>query len=389
MPQTSDLFFRLLRAELTGVPAKLTSGEVDGETAAALFRLSVSQDLGYMVGAALKKADAFPAGETGERFRGEMNKAVFRCVQLQQELENAGGILEKAEISCLPLKGAVLRVLYPAPQMRTSSDVDILVRRQDFDRALALFEGLGYTVTERWLHDVSLRSPAGVSLELHFSLFEDGGKWERMTDRVWESALPAEKAPRTQYVMSHEWFTVYHTAHMAKHFVHGGCGVRPVMDLWVMARQMPCDPEALKVLLDEYGLADFYAGATRLAGVWFDGNPSDPLTDTMQSYLLSSGLYGRADNRAAISRAKAGGGIRWFAGRLFVPYGQLAKQYPGLRKHPALFPAYQVRRWFSALSGGGFRRAKTEVNAALGEKERAQSIGKMLSELRLGDSDLI
>ena len=65
--------------------------------------------------------------ELGAKAKKIQVSSVFRIQGLEFELGRICGALEKAEIDFIPLKGSVLRNLYPEPWMRTSADIDILV----------------------------------------------------------------------------------------------------------------------------------------------------------------------------------------------------------------------------------------------------------------------
>ena len=67
----------------------------------------------------------------------------------------------------LPWKGAVFCKYYPEEWMRTSCDIDVLVRRDGLDGAVAwLTKRYGYVEKERATHDVSLYSMTGIHVEL-------------------------------------------------------------------------------------------------------------------------------------------------------------------------------------------------------------------------------
>ena len=77
--------------------------------------------------------------------------------------------------------------------MRTSSDIDILVKMEDLERAVALVkEKLSYEEKgPRLRHDASLISPSGVHFELHFSILEGIAALDR--EKISEVASLREK----------------------------------------------------------------------------------------------------------------------------------------------------------------------------------------------------
>ena len=71
--------------------------------------------------------------------------------------------------------------------MRTSCDIDILVREQDIDTAAqAIGEKLGYRYESKNYHDISLKSESGVHLELHFSLKENEENIDGLLSDCWQ-----------------------------------------------------------------------------------------------------------------------------------------------------------------------------------------------------------
>lgn len=383
--QKTQTLFPLLRCAICG--AKLTEEERNSfspELLSELLALAEKHDLGHLLAYSLKQNGLIPEGnkeiETG------IFKAVFRYERLNYEYERLCAALEEAKIPFLPLKGSFLRKYYPEPWMRTSCDIDILVHREDLERAIAyLTENLQYVETERATHDVSLYSPQNVHLELHFDLVEEG-RAKNATDvlsSVWEN-LSLREGSAYFYEMSDAFFYFYHIAHMAKHFETGGCGIRPFLDLWILDGIEGADKAARDALLEQGGLLQFAEAARRLSEVWFGACEHDGLTEQMQAFLLHGGVYGSTDNRVALNQRKQGGRLGYFFSRLFVTRERLQRYYPVLKKHPWLMPAMQVRRWFMLLKPDVAAMAKSEMrsNANL-EKSKADAMNDLLNKIGL------
>ena len=121
-----------------------------------------------------------------------MFSELYRYLLFNYEYMRLCDTLETAKIDHLPLKGSIIREYYPESWMRTSCDIDILVHEQDLDRAVqTLCETLGYhTEGEREYHDISLFSPSGIHLELHFNILENTERIDGLLSRVWEFSKP-------------------------------------------------------------------------------------------------------------------------------------------------------------------------------------------------------
>lgn len=68
------------------------------------------------------------------------NKDLRKFVLHNDALQKIEAALNEEQIPYIPLKGSVLRNLYPAPEMRTSCDIDVLVHEEDIERAVAVIE---------------------------------------------------------------------------------------------------------------------------------------------------------------------------------------------------------------------------------------------------------
>ena len=75
----------------------------------------------------------------------------------------------------------------------------------------------------------------------------------------------------------------------------------------------------------------------------------------------------------------------YFSHRIFLPAEELKKNYPGAKAHPALIPAYQVKRWIAALRRDR-KRFRKELKYANGlSLEKIKEIGEMIDSLNIRD----
>ena len=359
---------RLLRAELCGETAE----RVDVSDFRSLYSLSKHHDLAHVVGRALRRGGAVLDAELTQKFQKQETISAFRYMRSEHNLERACAALENAGIRHMPLKGSVIRAYYPAPEMRTSCDIDILVDESELERAIAVFrDGLHFEIGQKDYHDVSIFSDDGVHIELHFNLIDEDPKIDPFFADIWEHSVPVSDT-KHRFVMNHEYFVFYCIAHMAKHVRNGGCGIRPFMDLWICERKMGYDRKAVETLLHECGLARFGEAAFHLTEVWFGEEEHTALTAELESYILGGGVYGTMENKVGMSQAKREGKLRYALHRIFLPRRQLAIAYPKVEKHGILLPYYQVKRWFRILFGGSRKNAVRELkySSSLTEETR-------------------
>jgi hypothetical protein len=171
---------------------------------------------------------------------------------------------------------------------------------------------------------------------------------------------------------------------MAKHFETGGCGIRPFIDLKILASLDAACRAEREALLEKGGLLQFALAAQRLAGVWFDGEEPDEVSLQMQDFILNGGVYGTASNRVALQQKEKGGRFRYLLSRVFVPYAKLKRYYPILERHPYLMPIMQIRRWLMLLRPDvrGMARREMQTNYNI-DKEKAEEMNLFLKEIGL------
>ncbi len=376
--RTIQILFALLRSAICGT--KLTEEEnklYSPELLSDLIKLSSKHDVVHLLVLGLKQNELIP------KERGDIEQyifqAVYRCERSTYEYDHLCAALEKAQIPFLPLKGSVIRKYYPEPWMRTSCDIDVLVRENDLQRAVScLSNNLAYRSEAQNSHDVSMFSQSGVHIELHYDLVEDGraNNSSEILKNVWDMS-----AVRDGYAfwheMSDELFYFYHIAHMAKHLEIGGCGIRPFIDLWILDRVQGADEGKRNELLRRGNLLKFAETARRLSQIWFENERYDNVSQQMEEYILRGGVYGSHKNRIIVQQQKEGGRIRYALSRIFIPYDVIKFQYPILQKHRWLTPFMEVRRWFKLVFRGRAKRSFNELkfsqklSAEQAEKTRA------------------
>ncbi len=326
-----------------------------------LFKLSKKHDLAHLIGAALKTVDLQMDEDLQQAFDRAINTAVLRYVKINYDIETMIRALEHAKIRFLPLKGSVIRKYYKEPWLRTSCDIDFLVAEADLERAKEIFVNeLHYTYESAWNYEVSFVTPSKTHIELHHVLSDDDNAINAVLAEVWERSAPRE-GYSFYYEMSDEMYYFYHIAHMVKHFVNGGCGIRPFLDIWVLNHGAPLDREKREALLQRAGLLQFAKAAEQLADVWVDGAPHTALTEALEQFILTGGTYGTVENRVAVQQVMTGGKTSYILSRIFLPYDQLKLTFPALEKRKWLYPFYQVKRWFRLFGKGKAKRSMNEV----------------------------
>lgn len=344
--------------------------------------VSKRHDIAHLVSDALLKSGIVSDNEKVTRFLAEERKfAVYRETQMSYAFEKISGILAENGIDYIPLKGIVMRGLYPEPWMRTSCDLDILIREEDVKKATkALIDGGLTTDGKKNYHDIHFYY-GQVHLELHFSICEHNKQLDKGLSQVWDYS---KKVTDFEYREIPEYYAFHHVAHMAYHLLSGGCGVRPFIDLWLLKEKNYYDEEKLFPLLEQCALVGFYRAACRLSEIWMNGGEYDDLTAKMEEYILSGGVYGSECNANSVGAASCKGKRRYLLKIAFPPYETMCLIYPSLKKHKILLPFCYVRRVFAKVFGKDRKLVKKKIRGTISQSEdKIALVSDLLKDLDL------
>lgn len=336
-----------------------------------LYQLANKHDVQSMVSISLQNLGY----SVNEKFKKSEIMSFYRAEQQRFELNAFSKVLNEYKIPFILLKGSVINKYYPQDYMRTSRDIDVLVYEHDILKIFNLLtDKLSYTSKmDSNDHHRSMKTPSGMRIEFHYSLSDD---------KVLPVANAFENAMLVDgnLVLDDIMFFTYHIIHMAGHFKSGGCGIRSIMDLWVMQHKMKLnfDFEILKSI----NLEKFAKAMLKLSDVWFgDENgivqEHDKLTKCLQEFIISGGSFGNVENAVTISRGSKSS-FKHIFNRFFLPYSVMKKKYPILKKAPVLLPVFWFIRLFASLLKGRSKKIINEINTNKNISNSMIDIGEFL-----------
>lgn len=335
-----------------------------------LYVLSSIHDIAHLVALAFKDEEMH-AKSVYSNFNKHMMKAIYRDTARDIALRETVSVLEQACIMHIPLKGAVIKDYYPESWMRTSCDIDILVKQDDIEKATEALLNAGFSrMKDSSTHDINFYSPNKFHIELHFTLSQDCkilSSDEVLAD-IWEH-INLKKGFSYCYEIEPEMFILYNIAHMARHFLKGGCGVRAFIDIWLITTKMPFNTEKLNILLKKAGLYEFWQASVELSKMWFENKKCDDNTQKFGDFIIKGGVYGSVSNSAEISAVNGVDKLHTFLSILILPRKNLEVLYPKLKEKPYLYAFYQVKRWFRVFN----KQKRKKVNVIVGERGKVSS----------------
>ena len=274
-------------------------------------------------------------------------KQILLGERQQKQLEMLLACFRENSIRILPLKGIILRKLYPKPEMRWMGDADILICQEQYPLIKRILKAQGYALAGQTDHEIAWHHPH-LRLELHTRLVP--GRNQILHDYFGDGWQRAHQKKDHVYAMSPEDTLVFLVAHAAKHYTAGGIGIRQFVDLWLFARangqmdQAYIHRELAKIHLDK-----FYACAVQMLRVWFEDVPGDATSLEMTRFIFESGCYGTHNNHVVAQRVKNKSKVRRILSACFPGYGEMKLRYPWLGRWPVLLPVTWLIRGVNIL----------------------------------------
>ena len=352
----TEIFYSVLNEIEDGseIASKLTP-----EALTAVCRLAKKHDLLHVVAGFVSNCGIEAEPKLQSALHRELMTSVYRCEQMKHTLEEICNAFEEARIPYIPLKGSVLRGYYPYESLRTSCDIDVLIHPEDLQSAVDCLTAKGYRYEKELFHDVSLYSPGGIHLELHFNVKEGVDSLDAVLGEAWNYATLTRGY---RYDFRDSFFLFHMYAHMVHHFLSGGCGMRSLMDIWVTEHKMGISYGCAEELLKRGGIYVFAAKMSRIANQCFAENRIDELGELALKYICAGGVYGSSQNAVAVKKSKNSSSVVYVFRRMFMPYHSMVYSYPVLKKAPILLPFCWVARWFKAIFGGKSKKISSEIS---------------------------
>ena len=283
------------------------------------------------------------------------------CRQLLQsegqlaEIQRLYEAFEAQGIDFMPVKGCNMKLLYPAPELRTMGDADILIRMEQYPQIEQVMQSLDFTFQYESNHELVWASKR-LMAELHKRLMPSYNKdYYRYYADGWK--LAAQHDGHHYYMTDEDQF-VYIFTHFAKHFRDGGVGSRQILDLWVYLRHYPnMDMHYIENSMKQLQLDEFYTHILEMLGTWFGGKPASAMSEFITDFVFSGGVWGTAENHASAKGVRYNETALAWVPTHFRPYvraifhspEEMKMQYPILKKYPILLPFSWPYFWVETL----------------------------------------
>lgn len=234
MEKTNLEFLSLLKSSLKN--EKYDGEKIDFEDLVYIYKMSEIHHVVPMVYNAAYNEDFFK--ECDANFQAMFKSSAFRYIfsQIQRTnhfLEVYKKLSEK-NIKILVFKGIIFRNMYNNPDDRISSDEDILIKKEDYEKVKEFFLSEGFEFIDKGEECAYFSKSTGLCIEVSTSLFSHESKayghLNKLFEDVFEKSIKINIDKIDILTLSHEQHLIYIVFHNMKHFLTGGFGIRQVAD---------------------------------------------------------------------------------------------------------------------------------------------------------------
>lgn len=279
-------------------------------------------------------------------------------LKVYQQLINEG-------LKVAVVKGIVCRSLYPLPDNRESSDEDLFVVKEDILQATKILQQAGMQIISK-ANDVTIFIDpfSKLKIELHIFLFEDQNDYFYKFQNIFASSMNSLITHNIQevpiYSFSHEDHYLFLIFHFVKHFLHGGVGIRQLVDIimyvekyglemnwddiWKIQKKLQIDTIVMNLMMIGYNYLDF-----DIRKMKFDENMlhacdyDDLLEDIMGAGIFGSSTKERLHSSTMTLNALKNGKTSILKS-IFPSLPEMKAKYNYLNQKPYLLPISYISR---------------------------------------------
>ena len=288
-----------------------------------------------------------------------------------------------ANVKVVVVKGLICRSLYPVPDNRPSNDEDLYIQRCDLKTVSSIFIEEGFQKISEEEDEVKfLDYKSGLSIELHLALFSKKsnayGRYQSIFKDTFNFLTIHQIENIRVYSLSHNQHLLFLILHFTKHFLHGGVGIRQLMDI-IMYIETFSDKLNWKTIfnnLETLGLVTFVLNIFEICHQYlsFDykyvnlGNYQrieNEYEDLLED-IMESGIFGQTSNERIHSstitlNAMEKGKVNVLRS-VFPSLESMKGKYEYLNDKPYLLPVAQASRILNYLKHSDSKESKKTVD---------------------------
>ncbi|MDD3335905.1 MAG: nucleotidyltransferase family protein [Eubacteriales bacterium] len=273
----------LCRAGLLGEKPQCPAPDTDWSK---VLHLADEHKVSAMVAEAVLRAEGVAPEILSQAKRSINTAKYFEAVQYLL-VKDAMEALAANGVDYCPLKGWRWRGQYPAPYLREMGDVDLLVRSQQWEKAVQTLLAMGFTKSESdeiYAHSVFYKSD--VKLELHRTLASQNVLFVKRFLDIWPFLIKTDRPYEWRLSLEDEY--LYFFYHTEKHISDHMFILRTLADIWILnTPRFRLDRQRFTLEARQVHLLGCTQNLEKLANTWLSGEAFTPRQEDMLDGLLN------------------------------------------------------------------------------------------------------
>ena len=286
---TQGYFLHLIKSALRDEMPNEKPNEVDWRD---VYEIAFIQNAANLAWFSIGKLSGKPEGELYAQWELTYARAASKCMKQMMETDLLAQAFTEAGYDIMFLKGSEINSYYPSPDMRTMTDIDLLVRADDREPVRELMKSLGYEVDllDDGQVDAFKKYPV-IYTEVHYDFSYEKHAYHDMFHIEWDKLVESD-VPHI-YKMTFEDLYYFNIGHYAKNMHNRGMGIRAILDCYVLWNAASEEQkENILMRFKNTELEEFNENLLKIMNIWFDDAMDDGSLQNVQRYLLETGTYG-------------------------------------------------------------------------------------------------
>lgn len=360
------VFSKLLSACVLGGGKVSATGEVNWDF---VYSCAVKNDILPLLLPAFRSAGGVRAENLAaveKRSRIDAYKETKKALSATKLL-NA---LKANGITVAVLKGIAYKSMYPYPELRKMSDLDLLVPDGDLEKVYEVAKSVGSVTNDKEIHHFTLDSTLNVEVAKRLYPDKENSLFDEylINDDISDDVLLSFAFYNDEfYTLSPTHNVLYCAYHMFKHFVFGGIGARQMCDFALILSKFSDEIDWKYVLnrAEKAKMTKFIYSLVRISELYFGVDSprfyelcseivDDDTVSEVWCDMLEGGVFGVSTHEREIARSivfrkikgmntgESHSGLQ----AVFPPLSYMRKEFSYVDSVPLLLPIGWIHRLF-------------------------------------------
>ena len=331
-----------------------------------IYKLSNRFCLSPIVGYTLNKTEKY----RNNVFNNLIYLSNINYEKQQYVRKKLGELLTNENIGYIFLKGSTLAKYYEEPYLRFSSDIDVIVEKNNYQTVKKLLLKREYKLYQEDTNEMCLIGKNGVTIDVHCQFMNENDKIERIFNDVDFSDANHEMDNNLKYL--------HIITHAYKHLTLTYINLQFLVDIYYV-RNLDLDWDFINGKLNQIDLKRFNDEVLKVIDVLFNNKRSNALTNQFIDFLLNASNHMGIENQILSQRTKSD---TYIIDRAFPSYKEMCRMYPILENKKYLLPVCYIRRLVDRIKKGKLSKAISEINVNMNiDKDKIEETKELFNKL--------